>query len=312
MSKYRLIDFAYEVLKEEKTPLTAQEIWDLGKDKGYDKKGGFIGKKAWQTIHKTLTLDIKDNPRSVFKKYDTRPNKFYLNNTSVKNVTLENHNNNFLVKEKHIKKIKERDLHPFLTYYMNKYYKVYTKTIFHEKSSNKSYSHWLHPDIVGIQYSIEDWNRVLLDFSKQLSTPMIKMYSFELKVDLGFKNLRESFFQAVSNSSWANEGYLVASNIDPEPSFLKELERLTESFGIGLIKLDVYDPDSTEIVFPAKETNNLDWNTMNKLAEENPDFRDFLSRVTRDYSNFEIIKERYDKVYDNEELTKKVRDLAIV
>jgi hypothetical protein len=32
-----------------------------------------------------------------------------------------------------------------------------------------------------------------------------------MKKELNFSNLRESYFQAVSNSSWANEGYLVTA-----------------------------------------------------------------------------------------------------
>lgn len=44
-------------------------------------------------------------------------------------------------------------------------------------------------------------------------------------------------FQAVSNSSWANEGYLVVlQEIDSE--VLSELRRLNQSFGIGVIKLE--------------------------------------------------------------------------
>lgn len=31
---------------------------------------------------------------------------------------------------------------------------------------------------------------------------------------MNFTNLREYYFQAVSNSSWANEGYIVALDID--------------------------------------------------------------------------------------------------
>jgi hypothetical protein len=41
-----------------------------------------------------------------------------------------------------------------------------------------------------------------------------------MKKNLNFTNLREYYFQAVSNSSWANEGYIVALDIDEDESFL--------------------------------------------------------------------------------------------
>ena len=59
-----------------------------------------------------------------------------------------------------------------------------------------------------------------------------------MKKTLNFTNLREYYFQAVSNSSWANEGYIVALDIDEDDSFLAELKRLNNAFGIGVIKLN--------------------------------------------------------------------------
>ena len=59
-----------------------------------------------------------------------------------------------------------------------------------------------------------------------------------MKKTLNFTNLREYYFQAVSNSSWANEGYIVALGIDEDDSFLAELKRLNNAFGIGVIKLN--------------------------------------------------------------------------
>lgn len=127
------------------------------------------------------------------------------------------------------------------------------------------------------------------------------MFSFELKRELNFSNLRESFFQAVSNSSWANEGYLVAAEINATDDFLDELKRLSTSFGIGVIQLNLTDPDSSELLFPARSKDMLDWDTINKLTI-NPDFEEFIKRITNDTKNNEIIKERYDEILDKEKL----------
>jgi hypothetical protein len=91
--------------------------------------------------------------------------------------------------------------------------------------------------------------------------------------------------------------------IDDNETFLSELRRLTSSFGIGIIKLDIEDPDSSEIVFPAKFKEFIDWDTINKLMI-NSDFKDFIKRVKNDISSQEIRMEKYDKVLEIETLKK--------
>ena len=122
------------------------------------------------------------------------------------------------------------------------------------QNQKKEYGEWVHPDIVGCYFPYNDWRPEVVAISSSFGNTAIKLYSFELKLELRFGNLRESFFQAVSNSSWANEGYLVAATIEDDNDFVDELKRLTTSFGIGVISLDVEDPDSAEILFPAKST----------------------------------------------------------
>jgi len=82
---------------------------------------------------------------------------------------------------------------------------------------------------------------------------------------------------------------------------------LTTSFGIGIIKLDIEEPDSTEVLFPARYRTDLDWDTVNKLAEDNADFRDFILRVRNDLSSKEVRKEKYDRVLNAEELVAKIK-----
>lgn len=67
--------------------------------------------------------------------------------------------------------------------------------------------------------------------------------------------MRASFFQAVSNSSWANEGYLVASSITESVS--EELRILSDLHGIGVIVLNLDNIMKSEIMLPpnAKQTS---------------------------------------------------------
>jgi hypothetical protein len=178
------------------------------------------------------------------------------------------------------------------------------KTIHHNKSGKKQFGEWVHPDVVGCYFPFNDWKDEVADVSSLMGNTAVRLFSFELKRELTTGNLREVFFQAVSNSSWANEGFLVAASINTDEEFRNELERLSTSFGIGIIRIDIDDPDSTEVVLPAKPKDLVDWETVNKLATINPEFRDFLKRVKNDIASKEIRREMYDRVFDKDDLIK--------
>jgi len=95
----------------------------------------------------------------------------------------------------------------------NKGKAIYTKTIYHEKSTKNGLSEWVHPDMVGFYIPIDDWNSRLLELSNIPGSNSITLYSFELKKKIDKSNYRAFFFQAVSNSSWANEGYLATAQL---------------------------------------------------------------------------------------------------
>ena len=161
--------------------------------------------------------------------------------------------------------------------------------------------------MVGCYFPIGEWEPEVIEFSSTMGSCPLKLFSFELKKALNFGNLREAFFQTVSNSSWAHESYLVAAEISTDEDFRAELRRLSTSFGVGVIRLDVADPDASEILFPPQTREYLDWETINKLSTMNPDFRDFLKRVKTDISSKEIRKEKYDKVLEVEELINTIK-----
>ncbi len=308
MKKLTFKELAIKILEEEKRPLTPMEIWDIAVKKEYDKQCDTRGKTPWNTIAALIYVDMRDNPASPFVKIDSKPRKFFLK-TLVSDEELRKIEEEERGRIEGPKKLKysEREIHPFLAYFAYTYMRTYTKTIYHEKSNKKKYSQWLHPDMVGVYFPIEEWKSEVVDFAKEIGSPSIVLHSFEIKRELGFHNLRESFFQAVSNSSWANEGYLASANIDEDDELLSELKRLSTAFGIGIIRLDINDPDSSEIILPARHRRELDWETINKLAYENPDFRVFLKRIKIDLSSKEIRKEKYDKIIEKEELIRRIK-----
>lgn len=299
MKGYTLRDFAEEVISYYKIPLSTVEIWQYGKELEYEKKGGFIGKTPWTTIAQKLMIDIQENPLSKFILIEnTRPKKFFLKDLQLSVTELPKPS------EKIKLQFEEKELHAYLTYFAYTFMgRIYTKTIRHNKSFRQNaYQKWLHPDLVGVSYPIDVWENETIDLSKEMGLIPLRIYSFELKRELHDGNLRESFFQAVSNSSWAHEAYLVTAILEQDDEFLKELKRLSNSFGIGIIKLDIKNADDSEVVIPAKINENLDWETINKLAGANPDFKEFLKRIKNDARNNEIIKEKYEKIEEVENL----------
>ncbi|NHA85251.1 HrgA protein [Helicobacter pylori] len=212
------------------------------------------------------------------------------------------------VKIVHNKIMHERDLHPFLTYmaYYNENLKCYTKTIFHEESvkSPKGMDRWLYPDMVGVRFlHAELSNENLIAFSKKFDTLPVKLVSFELKKEISVNNCRECYFQAISNSSWANEGYLVGRHIDTHnPQLMDLLKRLHASFGIGVIDLRTNE-DKSAILLNAKYKEKIDYTVALELSTKNEKFSGFLkSVVDYDPAHSYRYKDEFDEIKKKEEL----------
>ena len=174
---------------------------------------------------------------------------------------------------------KERDLHRLLSNYLSSQRNILSKTIFHETSKKSDQNQkWIHPDMVGVSFSeFQDKATVVLMKAADIKQ-YVDLYSFELKCSIqNDHELKEAFFQALSNSSWANYGYLVAFEIKDD--LLEEMERLNRAFGIGIISLSPYSTD-TRILFAARK-NEVDYFTIDKLCRINEDFKRFMERTAR-------------------------------
>ncbi len=176
------------------------------------------------------------------------------------------------------KSYKERDLHKLLSSYL-KITDVNSKTIFHEQSNGSDGNQtWTHPDMIGIKFLNlkSQASQAFLKSINRLDT--FRLSSYELKREINNDvDLKKAYFQAVSNSSWANFGYLVAFEFSS--SLTEEIERLNQSFGIGVIKLDAH-PYQSKVMFPAKY-RNLDFKTIDKLCKMNKDFESFIFQAEK-------------------------------
>lgn len=209
------------------------------------------------------------------------------------NLKIEVNSNNKIQKDKTVNSYHERDLHLlFSTFLTSK--SIHSKTILHEQSNgNDSNQKWVHPDMIGIDFL--KLTSEVTQFVKTLNTrDSFKLTSYELKKEIRTDHeLKKCYFQAVSNSSWANYGYLVAFEINS--SLKDEMERLNQSFGIGIIELKS-NPYESKILFQSKY-RELDFKTIDKLTKINNTFKEFIiyieEIVTSKGKNHTRVKEEF-------------------
>ncbi|GAA8770348.1 COG2958 family protein [Helicobacter pylori] len=300
----KIVQSVLEIIKE---PIKVTEIYDKAKElfeKGeIENMFDYGGNTPDQSVSAAIYTALNKGEELPFLKVREKPTLIALKSMAKEPVLIAEKPSAPGVKIAH-----ERDLHPFLTYMAinNENLKCYTKTIFHEGSSKspKGMDRWLYPDMVGVRFlHAELSNENLIAFSKKFDTLPIKLVSFELKKEISVNNCRECYFQAISNSSWANEGYLVGHHIDTHnPKLMDLLKRLHASFGIGVIDLRT-DEDKSAILLNAKYKEKIDYTVASELSEKNPKFSAFLkSVVDYDPNHQHRYKDEFDEIKKKEEL----------
>ncbi|GAA7846168.1 COG2958 family protein [Helicobacter pylori] len=310
--KPRDIGIIQSVLEAIKEPIKVTEIYDKAKELFSEGKienmFDYGGNTPESSISASIYTALNKGEELPFCKAQEKPVLIALKGAAKEPVLSTEKIGVPSVKIAHNKIMHERDLHPFLTYmaFHNENLKCYTKTIFHEESSKsiKGTDRWLYPDMVGVRFlHAELSNENLIAFSKKFDTLPVKLVSFELKREISVHNCRECYFQAISNSSWANEGYLVGHHINTHDSKLMDLlKRLHASFGIGVIDLRTNE-DKSAILLNAKYKEKIDYTVASELSEKNPKFSGFLKSVVDYDPNYQHrYKDEFDEVKKKEEL----------
>lgn len=192
-------------------------------------------------------------------------------------------------------KLLEADLYPILAHFLRAspdQNPVYPKRIDEKTSSNKlgpKANEWLHPDMVGLENLMSGWTSQIQECAELAGDQRARLWSFEVKLRVTRSSVRRDYFQAVSNSSWAHFGYLVAAQVDPDAA--PELKMLHGLHGIGLMVLNTENPAESEVRIPARARPVTDWVAANRLAEENKDFQNF-TKLTRNYFKTGSISEK--------------------
>lgn len=300
---YKFINLAEDVLNDAPAPLDHRQIWSQAQARQLDVRVGTRGKTPWHNVRSAINANIDDfGDQSKFVRVGQHPRRYFLRRR-LPEIAEESTSQSagdavptqeFPYREKH--------LHSLLAYwaYNNGDFfderKICTKTISHSKSHSKGLREWLHPDMVGVYFPFDDMNQDVVKLSHSLnSSEIVRLFSFELKRAIDRRNYRECFFQAVSNSSWAHEGYLVSAEIAENEELYSELGRLSNAFRIGVIRLDVRDINASTVLFRATERSTLDWDTINKLSD-NTDFESFIKGVSTAIGAGKVYAAEYDTV----------------
>ncbi|WRC73743.1 HrgA protein [Helicobacter pylori] len=301
----QIIQIIQSVLEAVKEPIKVTEIYHKAKalfEEGeIENMFDYGGNTPDQTASSYIYTALNKGEELPFCKVQEKPTTLIALKGAAKELVLNAQKPNTKIPH-------ERDLHPFLTYmaFDNENLKCYTKTIFHEGSlkSPKGMDRWLYLDMVGVRFlHAELSNENVIAFSKKFDTLPVKLVSFELKREISVHNCRECYFQAISNSSWANEGYLVGCHIDTHnPQLMDLLKRLHASFGIGVIDLRT-DEDKSAILLNAKYKEKIDYTVALELSEKNEKFSGFLkSVVDYDPASSHRYKGEFEEVKKKEEL----------
>ncbi len=302
------LHLAYETLKVTNRPLSAIEIWNESKILGFDKNTRTKSETPWNSIRASLFTDIKNNPyETLFTRIDDEDEKFFLKGYTVRDhgIKTTSCKENETENAKNRINFEEKNLHPLLSafVYGNDHFECMTKTIQSTggERGKGGFNRWQYPDIVGfrIPEKMEDLTWLIHD---ALNANIVKIYSFELKRELDYGNLRSHYFQAVSNSSWAHEGYLVAPIINNESVFKEELKNLANAFGIGIIKLNLESIHDSTILYPARFKKQLDWNMIDKLVRVNTNFNEFILNIKNTLESRKY-EGKYDKILNEDELS---------
>ena len=255
----------------------ADKFPDACEEKMRNSKGGYLKTKKdcinqWgaelSSYKNTLTKEGISMTAGRPRKY------YYINNEKIAESCEENVRKN---------NQPEKELYPVLAQFCDS---INIKTLrIDEKESKKdkgkNYNKWLHADVVGFEDLIGNFNKQTKECLIEYADERSYLYSFEVKDGtIETWNLREYFFQTVSNSSWANYSYLVAEDVNDKA--MDELQLLCSSFNIGYIQLNREEPQESQIVIKAPKTS-LDWKMINRIANENKDFQKYLDNITLVY-----------------------------
>ncbi|HFP9398618.1 TPA: COG2958 family protein [Klebsiella michiganensis] len=262
----------------------ADELTEKRKNMRFASDEDFLRQIAAE-VGGSRTVKAKAMCPQVMTRDKPRPRLYYWGEDLPRNVLEEQSSDITPVPSTDTVSFTEHELYPLLIAYLSEEEELLCRRIDEKRSSNNKglgANHWLYPDIVALQPLDKGWDIVVQNCVRYSEGRLTRLWSFEVKRQLNRSNVRECFFQAVSNSSWAHFGYLVVTEIneDKQRGVERELQMLCALHGIGVILLNPQDPSNSQTLIPARERTSIDWQSVNRLVIENKDFKEFIDLVS--------------------------------
>ncbi len=308
MKEKDLVNQVTEIIKEKNIPLSNTEMIEIMHQHSDKYLKDIDFDYACTKLEDILNKEIENKSNNLVKLYNS-PDRFYMKDSPTEGLPDRTNipDNKLTHRQKDIlSNIDTNLIHDFLSYYFNNYLDVNTKTITYKDSDTSNYIKWLHPSMVGVYYK-----NTLSNLDKKEKTindiiNFVYIYSFEIVKKIGFYNLKEAYFQALSTSYWANKSYLVCVEIEDENdiTFKEDLYNLGNKYGMGLLKINIFNPDSSNIIMPACSKRDIDWEITDKLTEENINFKSLFRDIIKNYKKEELDKEHFNNVKSKEHLQK--------
>lgn len=203
---------------------------------------------------------------------------------------------------------------------------------------------WKFPDVVLLDWEVGrisetgyELDPALLAIKQSLGDQPFRLTSVELKIEVSLSNVREYFFQCVSNSKWAHSADLVVAKPISDTLLAKEIRRLGSSFGVSVYSFDLDDefisqlPNADVIdrltepefqrllekvkinkISSAAMRDSLDWDHIEDLRKYSQDFADvfnWISRCLADKTPHTFSK--YGSIM-SEELQQRIREMESI
>lgn len=304
-SNFNLRNKMFLVLKSHPNQrFTAREIakhmLEMYPDDCADKKARASVDFSRYTFEDQLVAEIGSSWRNVIEKHvelqtvEKRPREYYYSEDSEESEVEKPLTDGG---KDQTKKLTEHDLYPKLGEFVFSELGCYSMRLDELKSRNTrgpKGNMWLFPDIVGMVDLTNNWSSETVELAKARGAERSNLYSFEVKLKINRSNVRECFFQTLSNSAWSHHSYLAAGEINSKA--MPELRLLCASHGVGLIQIDSDDPTNSQILIPARQKADIDWNLLSRLADENKDAKIFVKAVRDFHLTGETAKRLWDLV----------------
>jgi len=176
---------------------------------------------------------------------------------------------------------------------------------------------WKYPDVTNIKWSDGIINLIgdkyildknMLQMKSGSGDPLFDVDSSELKVEVNLSNYRKSFYQCVSNSSWANTTHLVVALEVSDQKLVNKLKKLASKHGVSIICFNMSESKFDELpsadvirnlsednqenllnnfcsgiyyIYQYQSVGRLDWDDINDLCSLSAEFSDIIKWISR-------------------------------